>query len=61
MEEHPLLDKLKHLKTVLNSFKKSGDVHEADFTFLLPWIKSKIEKQPYLESYKRSLPEFSIK
>ena len=53
------LEKLKQLKTTLNSYKKSGEVHEADFSFLLPWIKSKIEKRPYIEVYKKSLPEFS--
>jgi hypothetical protein len=51
-------NKLKELKTLLNSCKKSGQVGGADFMFLLPWVKSKIEKQPFLEMYKKSLGEF---
>lgn len=53
------LKKLKQLKMMLDTYKKDGLVNEVDFVFLLPWVKGKIEKQPFLEMYKRSLKEFS--
>ncbi|HSH66411.1 MAG TPA: hypothetical protein VLB84_11600, partial [Bacteroidia bacterium] len=52
------LDKLKQLKEILDSNKKAGLVSDADFVFLLPWLKSKIEKRSFLEMYKKSLKEF---
>lgn len=52
------LNKLKQLKTLLTSHKKSGNINEADFSFLLPWVKSKMEKRSFMEMYKKSLPEF---
>jgi hypothetical protein len=55
------VNKLKQLKTLLDSYKKSNNVNNADFVFLLPWVKSKIEKQSFVEMYKRSLKEFGAK
>jgi hypothetical protein len=54
-------EKLKELKTVLLTYKKSGLVNNVDLVFLLPWVKSRLEDQPFLEVYKRSLKEFSGK
>lgn len=51
-------DKLKQLKAAIYSFKASGHLNEADFSFLLPWTKSKIEKRSFIDVYKKSLPEF---
>jgi hypothetical protein len=53
------LNKLKQLHVLLNSNKKAGLVSNADFVFLLPWIKSKIEKHSFLEMYKKSIGEFA--
>lgn len=58
-KEKELQNKLRALKTLLSTHRKSGQVSDVDFTFLLPWVKSKIEKQSFLEMYKRSIAEFS--
>lgn len=51
-------DKLKQLKTSLRTYRTSGHINEADFSFLLPWVKSKLQKRPFIEVYKKCLPEF---
>lgn len=54
------LTKLKKLNALLGSYKKSGFVSDADFVFLFPWTKSKIEKRSFLDVYKKSLKEFGV-
>lgn len=55
------LSNLREMKTALNTHHASGFVNSVDLVFLLPWVKSKIENQPFLEMYKKSLKEFAGK
>ncbi len=55
------LNKLKQLKTTLYTYKKSGLINDVDFVFILPWVKSKLEKRPFQEMYKKSLSEFTMR